>query len=90
MLPNFLQLFTGKPAAHYEASFVQDVQVTRKRTRNRGLERLLWWGWALIVIKSLLVWWACAHYPVPFHPLWIVLPTVAFATLCTALYVWRR
>ena len=90
MIPNFLQLFTGKPSAHYEKSFVQNVHVTRKRPRNRGMERLLWWGWALIGVKSILVWWACSYYPVPFHPLWIVLPTVAFASLCTAVYLRRQ
>lgn len=90
MFPNFIQLFTGKPSADYEASFVQHVQVTRKRPRNPGVERLLWLGWALIVGKSILVWWACSHYPVPFHPFWIILPTVAFAALCTAVYVWRK
>lgn len=89
MLPNFFQLFSGKPAPHYEESFVHEVNVTRKRLRNPRSERLLWIGWFLIAIKSALVWWACAHYPVPFHPLWIIAPTVAFATLCTAIYLRR-
>ena len=89
MLPNFFQLFSGKPTPRYEESFVHDVHVTRPRARNPRIERLLWIGWLLILIKSVLVWWACVHYAVPFHPLWIVGPTIAFATLCTAVYLRR-
>lgn len=90
MLPNFLQLIARKPASHYEESFVHDVNVTRKRPRNPRVERLLWWGWGLIAVKSIVVWWACARYPVPFSALWVILPTVAFATLCTLVYFWRQ
>lgn len=90
MFPNFLHLFSRKTPSDYEEAFVQHVQVTRKVERNPQIERLLWFGWILILLKSILVWWACSHYPVPFHPLWIILPSFAFATLCTAIYLSRR
>jgi hypothetical protein len=44
-------------------------------------------GWALIAVKCTLVWWAMTHWSVPFHPLWIVGPTLMFALLATVLWV---
>jgi len=46
-------------------------------------------GWVLILMKCTVLWWAINTYNVPIHPMWIVGPTVAFAALATALYVWR-
>jgi len=44
-------------------------------------------AWVLIVVKCVVVWWAMGHWQVPFHPMWIVGPTVAFATLASALWL---
>lgn len=90
MLANFFHLPGRRPPADYEQAFVRDVQVERKLRRDPKLERLLVLGWLLIAVKSAIVWWACTAYALPFHPLWIVLPTVVFATLCTAVYLARR
>jgi hypothetical protein len=43
----------------------------------------------LILIKCAVIWWAIIAYNVPIHPLWLVAPTIAFAALATALYIWR-
>ena len=43
-------------------------------------------AWLLIGTKCTLVWWAMLHWQVPFHPLWIVAPTLAFAALATFLW----
>ena len=43
--------------------------------------------WLLIALKCALVWWAINAWHVPFHPLWIVIPTVVFATLATGLWL---
>jgi hypothetical protein len=43
-------------------------------------------GWVLIVAKCAVVWWAMTRWHVPMHPGWIVLPTLAFASLATALW----
>jgi hypothetical protein len=90
MFANFFHLFSKRPAGDYESAFVREVEVQPKLARNVHVERIIWWAWSLIVLKSVFVWWACTHYPVPFHPLWIVGPTVIFAALCTAVYFWRR
>jgi hypothetical protein len=42
--------------------------------------------WGAILIKCALVWWAVVHWHVPFHPGWIVLPTLLFAALATLLW----
>ena len=44
-------------------------------------------GWALIAVKCTLVWWAMVHWSVPFHPMWIVGPTLLFALLATVLWL---
>jgi hypothetical protein len=44
-------------------------------------------AWLVIVLKCSLVWWAIGHWNVPFHPLWIVAPTILFAFLATALWL---
>jgi hypothetical protein len=43
--------------------------------------------WLLILAKCALVWWAMVHWNVPFHPAWIVLPTLLFAGLATLLWL---
>ena len=58
-------------------------------TRNRRSETWLWVGWALILTKCVLSWWAMKHYQVPIHPLWLIIPTLMFAGLCTVLYLGR-
>ncbi len=44
-------------------------------------------AWVAIVVKCFLVWWAIGHWHVPIHPLWIVVPTLIFATLATSLWL---
>jgi len=44
-------------------------------------------AWSLIGLKCTLVWWAMLHWNVPFHPMWIVGPTLAFALLATTLWL---
>jgi hypothetical protein len=90
MLPNFLQLLRGTPDSEYEQAFIKEVSVREKLPRNPRTERVIALCWVLVGIKSVLIWWACLRYPVPIHPLWIILPTLAFALLCTAIYFSRR
>ncbi|MSU64713.1 MAG: hypothetical protein EXS38_01115 [Opitutus sp.] len=51
--------------------------------------RMIWFmaaAWLFIALKCTLVWWAMEHWNVPFHPLWIVGPTIVFAVLATVLW----
>jgi hypothetical protein len=43
----------------------------------------------VVVIKCFVVLWAIDHWTVPFHPYWIIVPTILMAALCTAVYYWR-
>lgn len=89
MLAKFLQLLT--PAAHF---FKDDDVATKLRTsrhRPHPPRMPLWLvaGWILIAVKCVALWWLIAKYQVPIHPLWLVIPTVLFGMLATAVYVWR-
>jgi hypothetical protein len=44
-------------------------------------------AWMLIAIKCVVVWWAIEHWQMPFHPLWIIAPTLAFGGLATILWL---
>jgi hypothetical protein len=91
MFANLIQLITGRPPAAepYELAFVKDVHVRQRRARRPKVERLLLVCWVLIALKSWLVIWAVAKYHVPIHPLWVIVPTVLFALLCTLVYLLR-
>ncbi len=57
---------------------------------GQSAARVRWFvaiGWSLIGVKCTLVWWAMVRWNVPFHPLWIVGPTLLFALLATALWL---
>lgn len=43
-------------------------------------------AWVVIVIKCLVVTWAIEHWRMPFHASWVVVPTLVFAALATALW----
>ncbi len=52
--------------------------------------RMRWFlsvAWLLILAKCTLIWWAMVHWSVPFHPAWIVVPTLLFAALATGLWL---
>jgi len=43
----------------------------------------------LITVKHVAIIWACRHYPVPFHQLWVNFPTWLLGALATAVYYGR-
>lgn len=92
MFANLLQLITRRPpAAHaYDLAFVKEVHVRRHRTRRPDVERVLLVCWVLIAIKCWVVIWAVEKYHVPIDPLWVIVPTLLFALLCTAVYFLRE
>jgi hypothetical protein len=86
MLNNFLQLIVRRPSVDVDLGFVREVHVSKPSPRDLRTERLLLGGWLLIVAKSWLVIWAVEKYHVPINPLWVIVPTVMFALVCTAAY----
>jgi hypothetical protein len=89
MLTTLLQLITRRPPADYERAFIHDVAVKERIARNPWVERIILAGWLAITAKCLLVIWAIAHWGVPFHPYWVIVPTILMAALCTTVYYWR-
>lgn len=61
----------------------------KHEARNKRSERWLVIGWVMIGVKSCALWWLINAYKVPIHPLWLIVPTVMFGLLATALYIWR-
>jgi hypothetical protein len=47
-------------------------------------------AWIVILVKCAVVWWAIGYWRVPFHPGWVVYPTLTFAALATALWLALR
>lgn len=90
MIPNLLRLISRRVSSDYDRHFVQEVRVTRPRARNPKVDRLFLIVWVLIVIKCAGVMWAVPHYHIPFSAMWVVLPTIIFAAVCTAVYYRRR
>jgi len=92
MLANLLDLIAGRSTRRYdyETGFVRSVRVRARRPRNRKVEIIIAVCWILIAVKTVFVFWACRRYRIPFSPLWVVVPTIVFAALCTGIYVFRR
>ena len=88
MIPNLLALFSRSPAPVYEQGFVQEVNVVRPAARDPRVMRFIFICWVLIALKHVAVIYACHHWPVPFHQLWINAPTFALGLLATFVY-WR-
>ena len=90
MFANFVQLITGRLPPEGNRDFIRDVTVIRRKARNPRTEKLILAGWLLILAKSWLMIWLVARYHIPINADWVILPTVVFAALCTAVYFWRR
>lgn len=88
MFANLLHLIRRMQPG-YDRGFVTEVEVIRKRPRHRRLELLIWICWVLITVKCFVVVWAVRHYHIPFSPLWVIIPTLTFAILCTLIYLFR-
>lgn len=90
MFSNLVQLITGRTVPEFDRrAFVEEVRVEGAERRNPKVERLILACWILIAVKHVLIIWACHHYPVPFHQLWVNFPTWLLGALATGLYFGR-
>ena len=91
MLANLFQLVTGRPLSPEidPYAFVHEVRVRPAEPRNPKVERVILACWILIAIKHVLIIWICQRYPVPFHQLWVNLPTWLLGALATGIYFGR-
>ena len=91
MFANLFQLITGRPAVPgiEREAFIEDVRVRDVEPRSKRVEWLILGCWVLIAVKHVLIIWACRHYPVPFHQLWVNFPTWLLGALATGIYYGR-
>ncbi len=87
MNANFVPLLSGRvPAELQHQGFVREVNRTVPERRDPRVERLILICWLLIALKHVAIIWLVHHYPVPFHPLWINVPTWLLGALATGIY----
>ena len=90
MFADLFQFKSGRAPAGYNEAFVEEVRVRRPIPRDPRLEKLILACWALIAAKHVAVIWAVHHYAVPFHQLWINVPTFLLGLLATIAYYRRE
>ncbi len=91
MFANLFQLLSRRPSTPEESrlAFIEEVVVSEREPRSPHTEQLILWCWVLIALKHVAIIWACQHYPVPFHQLWVNFPTWLLGVLATGIYMWR-
>lgn len=49
-------------------------------------------GWMVIIVKCLMVPWVIQTWHIPIGPFWVIIPTLIFAVVVTALVLtrWNR
>jgi hypothetical protein len=85
MFANFLRLITREPST-YQRAFVHEIEIVPGRSRIRRVQRLLFWGWIVILLKCLVTFWLIQRYQLPFNGWWIAAPSLAAAAVCSYLY----
>lgn len=90
MFANLLRLISRPPLPGSEPHFIVEVSPRPKPARDPRTERFIMICWILIAIKHVAIIYACHHWPVPFHQLWLNAPTFALGLLATGVYYGRR
>lgn len=90
MFSNLIDLMGGRPHPAGERDpFVEVVEVRHFEPRSPKVERLILLCWVLIAVKHVLVILAVRHYHMPFHQLWVNLPTWVIGAVATGVYFRR-
>ena len=86
MFADLFQLKTRRAPGGVDRAFITEVKVTRPEPRNPRVERIILICWLLIAVKHVAVIWAVKHYAIPFHQLWVNVPTFLLGLLATVVY----
>jgi hypothetical protein len=89
MFANLLQFLAPRDPAAYDGAFIASVHARRPVPRDPRVERIILVCWTLIAVKHVAVIWAVHHYAVPFHQLWVNVPTFLLGLLATWAYYAR-
>jgi hypothetical protein len=65
-------------------TFPIHIDVAQYSIRSRWIMGVAWF---IILVKCIVVAWAIEHWHMPFHPAWIIGPTIAFAALASLLWM---
>ena len=90
MFADLFQLKTRRSPDGIDRAFVTEVHISRPVPRNPRVEKVILICWSLIAVKHVAVIWAVHHYAIPFHQLWINVPTFMLGLLATAAYYWKE
>ena len=83
-----MEICTPRRGSDYERQFVREVKITRPSVNRAKSLVFTTAAWIILGLKCWAVIWAIRYYQIPVNPLWVTLPTLFFAGLCTALYFW--
>lgn len=86
MFADLFQLKTRRAPGGIDRAFISEVHVKRPNPRNPRVEKVILICWLLIAVKHIAVIWAVHHYHVPFHQLWVNVPTFMLGLLATLVY----
>jgi hypothetical protein len=83
-----MEICTPRRGSEYDRQFVREVKIKRPGIPRVKSPILAVGAWALIGLKCWAIVRVIRYYQIPVNPLWVTLPTLFFAGLCTALYFW--
>ena len=86
MFADLFQLKTRRSPDGIDRAFISEVHVSRPVPRDPKVEKIILICWVLIAVKHVAVIWAVQHYHVPFHQLWVNVPTFMLGLLATVVY----
>lgn len=86
MFADLFQFKTRRAPGGIDRAFIREVKVSQPEPRNPRVERIIFICWLLIAIKHVAVIWAVQHYAIPFHQLWVNVPTFLLGLLATVIY----
>jgi len=86
MFADLFQLKTRRAPGGIDRAFIEEVNVRRPTPRDGRVEKVMLVCWILIAVKHVAVIWAVHRYHVPFHQLWVNVPTFLLGLLATVFY----
>ena len=86
MFADLFQFKTRRAPGGIDRAFIAEVKVSRPEPRNPRVERIIFICWLLIAVKHVAVIWAVHRYAIPFHQLWVNVPTFLLGLLATVIY----
>ncbi len=88
MFTRLIEICTPRRDLDYERQFVREVKIKRPNQPRHKSLGFVTGAWIIVGLKCWAVIKLIGYYQIPVNPLWVTLPTLFFAGLCTVLYFW--